>query len=286
MAPVSQRKPDSHLWETAKFPKGSLRSGLSLPRRDATMTNAKDPPDKDVGSSGKTINLLRLSISELDSEQVVKQAITDPNLWDCTLIALRVLPPFSRSVWNNVVTMAGGGTFSADAKPLKKDRRRAVHHIPAYPVKRTDVVTITRIVWETDLNGKRLKVRGIECNTVPFLRCINGPRVADRIASKWSNQRVVVRGRVERDTDGHAQLMKLSSLKPVDAPLRLNRPNFRFLMISLKKRCVAPLFVPPPVLNCQNFPPENEAISAARNYLKPALWDIVKTTRDGLSLGE
>ena len=50
------------------------------------------------------------------------------------------------------------------------------------------------------------------------LRCIYGPKVADRIASKWLNHRVEVRGRVERDTGGRARLMKVSSLKLVDAP--------------------------------------------------------------------
>ena len=64
----------------------------------------------------------------------------------------------------------------------------------------------------------RFEVRGIEVGFVTDLRCINGPKIADPVASKWLNHRVEVRGRVERDAGGRARLMKVSSLKLVDAP--------------------------------------------------------------------
>jgi hypothetical protein len=84
--------------------------------------------------------------------------------------------------------------------------------------KRTEVITITGIVRETDLDDKRIEVRGIEAGSVTDLRCIYGPKVADPVASKWLNQKVEVTGRAERDTSGRARLMKVSHLKLVNAP--------------------------------------------------------------------
>lgn len=114
--------------------------------------------------------------------------------------------------------LAGGGVRAADVRPLTKESRLTVRHILATPVRKREVVTITGIVRETDLDDKRFEVRGIEAGSVTDLRCIYGPKVADPIASKWLNHKVEVTGRVERDASGRAKLMKVSHLKLVDAP--------------------------------------------------------------------
>ena len=155
---------------------------------------------------------------EAEVEEVVKRALTDPKLRDSALIAVRELAPSVRSHGISGVTIAGGGVRAADVRPLTKESRLTVRHILATPVKRTEVITISGIVRETDLDDKRFEVRGIEGNTVTDLRCIYGPKVADRIASMWLNHRVEVTGRVERDASGRARLMKVAHLKLVDAP--------------------------------------------------------------------
>ena len=201
---------------------GTVRFGFSLPRPEDTVLNANDPLYQAVVSAVAAIKQVSFSLSELDSEaaveEEVKQTITDPKLRDSALIAVRELAPSGRSHGINAVTIAGGGARAADIKPLTKDSRQTVRHILATPVKRTEVITITGIVRETDLDDKRFEVRGIEGGFVTDLRCIYGHKVADRIASKWLNHRVEVRGRVERDAGGRARLMKVSSLKLVDAP--------------------------------------------------------------------
>jgi len=80
------------------------------------------------------------------------------------------------------------------------------------------VITITGIVRESDLDDKRFEVRGIEAGSGTDLRCIYGPKIADPVASKWLNHKVEVSGRVERDTNGRARLMKVAHLRLVDAP--------------------------------------------------------------------
>lgn len=67
---------------------------------------------------------------------------------------------------------------AAGVKPLTKESR-----LFGTSVKRTEIITISGIVREADLNDKRFEVGGIEENTVTGLRCIYGPKVADRIAS-------------------------------------------------------------------------------------------------------
>ncbi len=201
---------------------GTVRFGFSLPRPEDTVLNSNDPLYQAVVSAVAAIKQVSFSLSELDSEaafeEEVKQTITDPKLRDSALIAVRELAPSGRTHGINAVTIAGGGVRAADIKPLTKDSRQTVRHVLATPVKRTEVITITGIVRETDLDDKRFEVRGIEGGFVTDLRCIYGPKVADRVASKWLNHRVEVRGRVERDTTGRARLMKVASLKLVDAP--------------------------------------------------------------------
>ena len=134
------------------------------------------------------------------------------------MFAVREPAPSGRSHGINAVTIAGGGVRAADIKPLTKDSRQTVRHILATPVKRTEVITITGVVRETDLDDKRFEVRGIEAGNLTDLCCIYGPKVTDKAASRWLNQRVEVRGRVERDSKGRARLMKVTHLKLVDAP--------------------------------------------------------------------
>lgn len=175
-----------------------------------------------MASAVSAIKTVSFSLSALDDEaeveEEVKQALTDPKLRDSALIAVRELAPSGRSRGISGVTIAGGGVRAAEVNPLTKESRLIVRHILATPVKRTEVITISGIVRETDLDDKRFEVRGIEENTLTDLRCIYGPKVADPIASKWLNHKVEVTGRVERDASGRARLMKVSHLKLVDAP--------------------------------------------------------------------
>lgn len=201
---------------------GSIHFGFSLPMPEEDVLKGDDPLYRAIVSAVAAIKQVSFSLSELDSEaaveEEVKQTITDPKLRDSALIAVRELAPSGRSHGINAVTIAGGAVRAADIKPLTMDSRRTVRHILATPVKRTEVITITGIVRETDLDDKRFEVRGIEEGIATDLRCIYGHKIADRTASKWLNQRVEVRGRVERDARGHARLMKISSLKLIDAP--------------------------------------------------------------------
>jgi hypothetical protein len=66
------------------------------------------------------------------------------------------------------------------------------------------------------LDDKRF-YRGIEALQLTDLRCIYGSQVADRIASVWLNQKVEVKGRVERDSKGRARLMRVTHLRLLDA---------------------------------------------------------------------
>jgi len=201
---------------------GTVRFGFSLPRPGELFLNQNDPLYQAVASAVSAIKTVSFSLSEIDDEaeveEVVKRALTDPKLRDSALIAVRELAPSVRSHGISGVTIAGGGVRAADVRPLTKESRLTVRHILATPVKRTEVITISGIVRETDLDDKRFEVRGIEGNTVTDLRCIYGPKVADRIASMWLNHRVEVTGRVERDASGRARLMKVAHLKLVDAP--------------------------------------------------------------------
>jgi hypothetical protein len=201
---------------------GSVHFGFSLPRPEEDVLKANDPLYQAVVSAVEAIKQVSFSLSELDSEaaieQNVKQYITDPKLRDSALIAVRELAPSGRSHGINAVTIAGGEIRPADIKPLTIDSRRTVRHILATPVRRTEVITITGTVRETDLDDKRFEVRGIEEGCTTDLRCIYGHKVTDRIASSWLNQRVEVRGRVERDAAGRARLMKVANLRLVDAP--------------------------------------------------------------------
>jgi len=92
----------------------------------------------------------------------------------------------------------------------------AARHILAVPLKPREVITAS--VRETDLDDKRFEVSGIEDGNPTDFRCINGPQVNDKAASRWLNQRVEISGRVERDTKGRTRLMKVSHLKLVNAP--------------------------------------------------------------------
>ena len=201
---------------------GTVRFGFSLPRPGELLLNQNDPLYQAVASAVSAIKTVSFSLSELDDddevEENVKQALTDPKLRDSALIAVRELAPSGRSHGISGVTIAGGGVRAADVKPLTKESRLTVRHILATPVKRTEVITITGIVRETDLDDKRFEVRGIEGGFVTDLRCIYGPKIADPIASKWLNHKVEVTGRVERDAGGRARLMKVAHLKLVDAP--------------------------------------------------------------------
>lgn len=60
-------------------------------------------------------------------------------------------------------------------------------------------------VPEAAAANKRLEVRGIEGGFVTDLRCFCGPKVADRIASKWRYHRDKVRGCGERHAGGRAK---------------------------------------------------------------------------------
>lgn len=200
---------------------GTVRFGFSLPRPGDSLLNQDDPLYQAVASAVAAIKSVSFSLSELDDdeeiEENVKQALTDPKLRDSALIAVRELAPSGRSSYSGV-TIAGSGVRPADVKPLTKESRQTVRHILAAPVKRTEVITIIGIVRETDLDDKRFEVRGIEDGFVTDLRCIYGPRVVDKVAAKWLNHRVEVSGRVERDANGRARLMKVAHLKLVDAP--------------------------------------------------------------------
>lgn len=204
------------------FHNGTALFGFSLPRPEDSLLNQDDPLYQAVAKAVAAIKTVSFSLSELDDdeevEEIVKQELTDPKLRDSALIAIRELAPSGRSPSVSGVTIAGGGVRVADVKPLTKESRLTVRHILATPVKRTEVITITGVVRETDLDDKRFEVRGIEGGFVTDLRCIYGTRVVDKVAAKWLNHRVEVSGRVERDTSGRARLMKVAHLKLVDAP--------------------------------------------------------------------
>jgi hypothetical protein len=201
---------------------GTVRFGFSLPRPEDSLFNHDDPLYQAVASAVSAIKTVSFSLSEIDDEadfeKEVKLALTDPKLRDSALIAVRELAPSGRSHGIKGVSIAGAGVSLSDVKPLTKESRQTVRHLLATPVKRTEVITITGIVRETDLDDKRFEVRGIEDGFVTDLRCIYGPKVADPIASKWLNHKVEVTGRVERDASGRARLMKVAHLKLVDAP--------------------------------------------------------------------
>lgn len=200
---------------------GTVRFGFSLPRPGDSLLNQRDPLYQAVASAVAAIKSVSFSLSELDDddeiEENVKQALSDPKLRDSALIAVRELAPSGRSSYSGV-TIAGGGVSAADVKPLTKESRQTVRHILAAPVKRTEVISIIGTVRETDLDENRFEVRGIENGIITDLRCIYGPKVIDKIAAKWLNHRVEVSGRVERDANGRARLMKVAHLKLVDAP--------------------------------------------------------------------
>lgn len=201
---------------------GTVRFGFSLPRPGELLLSDNDPLYQAVASAVSAIKTVSFSLSELEDEteveEQVKQALTDPKLRDSALIAVRELAPSGRSHGISGVTIAGGHVRAADVKPLTKESRLTVRHILATPVKRTEVITITGVVRETDLDDKRFEVRGIEAGSVTDLRCIYGPKIADPVASKWLNHKVEVSGRVERDANGRARLMKVAHLRLVDAP--------------------------------------------------------------------
>lgn len=201
---------------------GTVRFGFTLPRPDETLLQADDPLFQAITSAVSAIKAVSFSLADFEDEEQaeanVKEAITDPKLRDSALIAIRELAPSGRRAGIKGVAIAGGGIQLAEVKPLTKESRLAARHILAAPVKEREVITITGTVRETDLDDKRFEVRGIEAGSLTDLRCIYGPKVTDKAASRWLNHRVEVTGRVERDSKGRARLMKVTHLKLVDAP--------------------------------------------------------------------
>lgn len=200
---------------------GTVRFGFTLPHPDESLFRADDPLLQAVTSAVSAIKTVSFSLSDFENEEQaeakVKEAISDPKLRDSALIAIRELAPSGRKAGIKGVAISGSGVRPAEVKPLTRESRIAARHILAAPVKEREVITITGTVRETDLDDKRFEVRGIEAGNITDLRCIYGPKVTDKAASRWLNQRVEVRGRVERDSKGRARLMKVSHLKLVDA---------------------------------------------------------------------
>lgn len=201
---------------------GTVRFGFTLPHPDGNLFQADDPLLQAVTSAVSAIKTVSFSLSDFENEEQaearVKEALTDPKLRDSALIAIRELAPSGRRAGIKGVAIGGGGVSLSDVKPLTKESRLAARHILSAPVKEREVITITGTVRETDLDDKRFEVRGIEAGNLTDLRCIYGPKVTDKAASRWLNQRVEVTGRVERDAKGRARLMKVTHLKLVDAP--------------------------------------------------------------------
>lgn len=202
---------------------GNVRFGFTLPRPGKSLLHTVDPLYQAIESAVAAIKTVSFSLSDFENEDEaearVKEGVSDPKLRDSALMAIRDLSPSGRRTGIEGVVISGSGVNLEEVKPLTKESRLAARHILAAPVKQTESITITGTVRETDLDEKRFEVRGIENGNVTDLRCIYGPKVDDKTASKWLNQRVEVSGRVARDaTTGRARLMKVSNLKLVDAP--------------------------------------------------------------------
>ena len=212
---------------------GTVRFGFTLPHPEDGLIKDEDPLYKAIASAVGAIKAVSLSLADLSDEAKVeasvKETITDPKLRDSALIAVREFAPSGRSRAISAVTISGAGISAADVRPLTRDSRQTVRHILATPVRRNEVVTVTGMVRETDLDDKRFEVRGIEDGSVTDLRCIYDSKVSDQDASRWLNHRVEVRGRVERDASGRARLMKVTHLKLMDAPAdNEQQTEFRF----------------------------------------------------------
>jgi hypothetical protein len=212
---------------------GTVRFGFTLPRPEETLLQADDPLFQAVTRAVKAIRSVSFSLSQFDSEAEVeakvKEELTDPKLRDSALIAVRQLAPSGRRSGIEGITIAGGGVQLSEIKPLTKESRQTVRHILAAPVKELEVITVSGTVRETDLDDKRFEIRGIEAGQLTDLRCIYGSQVADRIASVWLNQKVEVKGRVERDSKGRARLMRVTHLRLLDAqPEHTGQSEFEF----------------------------------------------------------
>lgn len=214
--------PEMELGFSSLIHNGTVRFGFTLPRPEETLLKADDPLFQAVTSAVSAIRSVSFSLSELNSEAEVeaklKEELTDPKLRDSALIAVRKLAPSGRKSGIEGITIAGGGVQLSEVKPLTKESRKTVHHILATPVREREVIAVVGTVRETDLDDKRFEIRGIEAGQLTDLRCIYGPQVTDRVASHWLNQKVEVKGRVERDARGRARLMKVTHLRLVSAP--------------------------------------------------------------------
>ncbi len=197
----------------------SIRFGFTLPDPDAGLFGPEDPLYQALERAVNAIRTVSVSLTEFEDEEEFETSITeslqDPKLRDSALIAVKEFAP---SGWNKDiegVAIAGGDMKISDVKPLTKTSRKTVRHVLQTPVRGHEVITLKGTVRETDLDQRRFEIRGIEEGSFTDLRCIYGPGVADPIASKWLNRTLKVTGRVERNAQGQARLMKVTHLEIV-----------------------------------------------------------------------
>jgi|GEM_PF-908218 hypothetical protein len=197
----------------------SIRFGFTLPDPRGELLGTEDPLYRALVRAVNAIQTVSVSLTEFEDEEEFERSITesfqDPKLRDSALMAVKDFAPSGRDKDINGVAIAGGDFKLADAKPLTKTSRKTVLHVLKTPVRGQEIITLQGHVRETDLDQKRFEVRGIEEGTFTDLRCIYGPGVPDKIASEWLNRTVKVKGRVDRNAQGQARLMKVMHLEVI-----------------------------------------------------------------------
>lgn len=211
----------------------SIRFGFTLPDPSTGLFGSEDPLYKALERAVNAIRTVSVSLSEFEDEEEFKSNITeslqDPKLRDSALMAVKEFAPSGRNKDIDRVAIAGGDLKISDAKPLTQASRKKVTHVLQTPVRGDERITLQGTVRETDLDQKRFEVRGIEGGAFTDLRCIYGAGVPDGLASKWLNRTVKVTGRVDRNAQGQARLMKVTHLEIIggsDAKIKQREFDF------------------------------------------------------------
>jgi hypothetical protein len=182
------------------FARGSLYLGFSLPEPDNNYKFLTGDPL--VTASREALQALGQITTDLESSDAyekVRHQFPDPMIRDAGLTAVAHLAPSGRR-GIDTVDLTGRCLPDTQWRHLTVQTRQRVRDWLDKPVLSTELVTLTGIVREIDLDAHRFELRQIESNALTALRAIY-PATFDRQAKTWLDHHAQITGHVETYQD-------------------------------------------------------------------------------------
>lgn len=193
------------------FARGSLYLGFSLPEPGQNYKFLSGDPL--VAASREALHALGQLTSDLESTDAyekVRHEFPDPMLRDAGLTAVAHLAPSGRR-GIETVDLTGKCLPDNHWRRLTLQTRQRVKEWLDKPVLGEELVTLSGIVREIDLDARRIELRQIDSTAIASLRCIY-PAAHDRDAKSWLDHPIKVAGRVET-FQGKPRLMQVESIE-------------------------------------------------------------------------